>query len=456
MIMIEDKVYAYLRQKNMAGRGMKVLVGFSGGADSVALLQLLWEYGRREGIEVQAVHVNHRIRGEEAWRDQRFCVQFCRNRRIPIHVFNMDVPMLAKTEGIGLEEAGRKARYRAYEQMLAEGGFDRVALAHHQNDQAETMLFHLMRGTGPRGIRAMEPVRLPYIRPLLCVTKAEIMEWLDMRSLLWVEDSTNGELDYTRNRIRHQIMEPMEQIRPGSAAHMAKAAQRLGEMEDYLERQAKKAWEDCSRKQDGVYHISLEKFTALHPALQKLTALKGLEELFGGRRDLGSVHVEQICALAKGRRGSRVMLPSGGFAVLGYDEMLLKKGYGTEAAEEPLACLPGNVYRYMGRTYRFELENHVKNEEIPVNCYAKWFDYDKIKNGMVLRTRRAGDYLQTGRSGHKKLKDYLIDSKVPREVRDSCTLLADGSHVIWVVGMRISEEYKVTKETRQVLKVQII
>ncbi len=158
---MKRKVYEYMECWKMVSFGMTVLAGFSGGADSTALLELLWEYGREHGIRVRALHVNHGIRGDEAERDEAFCGEFCRAREIPLTIIRKDVPGLAKQRGIGMEEAGRLVRYAAFEQEIQKGGADRAALAHHRDDQAETMLFHLMRGTGLRGLRGMEPVRLP-------------------------------------------------------------------------------------------------------------------------------------------------------------------------------------------------------------------------------------------------------------------------------------------------------
>lgn len=453
---MRKKVFDYLEKWNMVSAGMCVLVGFSGGADSTALLQLLWEYAREHGMQVCAMHVNHGIRGEEARRDQMFCEIFCRERSIPLQVVQADVPALAAAEGISTEEAGRKVRYEAFSRELQAGRADRVALAHHQNDQAETMLFHLMRGTGLRGLRGMEPVRLPYIRPLLCVGRKEIEDWMTSEQISWVEDSTNRELAYTRNRIRHQVLAPMEEIRPGAAARMAGTAQQLLELEDYLEQEQRQWWEKSVRQESGTLGISLEMFWQMHPVMRKRIAMACMEQLLGTRRNLETVHVEQICRLAEGRRGSRIMLPGNLVAVLGYEELFLKKGYGVEQKEEPLSCHPGSEYLFMGEIFRLTLENREKNEEIPVNCYTKWFDYDRIKHNVVLRTRQPGDYLELTGGIHKKLKDYLIDCKVPREDRDRCILLADGSHIIWVVGMRISERYKVTERTKKILKIQKI
>ena len=445
-------VYEYMERWKMAAPGMRILAGFSGGADSTALLQLLWEYGKKRGIEVRALHVNHGIRGAEADEDQAFCERFCRERGIGFQAVYADVPKVSEAEGIGLEEAGRKVRYRAFEQVLKAGGADRVALAHHQNDQAETMLFHLMRGTGVRGLRGMEPVRGPYIRPFLCVSRAQIEQWLKEKGIGWAEDSSNQEQDYVRNQIRHGVLALMEEIRPESIRHMAGTAQRLLELEDYLNGELLRWRRESVREKDNGYEISLDAWARMHPMMRKQVVFWCLEQLLG---EVKAVHVEQVCALAEGRRGNRVTLPEDVFAVQGYKALLLKKGYGRKKTEETVYCEPGGEYHYMGAVFRLTVEKYEKNAEIPVNRYTKWFDYDKIKDNVALRTRKPGDYLELSGGIHKKLKAYLIDCKVPREERDGCILLADGSHIIWVTGMRISEGYKVTEQTRRVLKVQM-
>ncbi len=448
------KVTAYLERWNMVSAGDRVCVGFSGGADSMALLMCLWEYGKANQVVVYALHVNHGIRGEEADRDQRVCEEFCEDRGIELRVCYADVPALAREEGSGEEETGRKARYGFFEEELAAGRASKIALAHHRNDQAETMLFHLMRGSGLKGLRGMEAVRGAYIRPLLCVERGEIEKWLKAKGVCWAEDGSNRKLIYTRNRIRYQVLGPMEEILPGSAGQMAKAAERLWEIEDYLERECRRWREDCVRAAEGRFDICIRCFEKLHPAMQKLLVLQLLEELSGGARDLQEVHAKMVAGLLRAKRGSRVMLPGGVTAVLGYENIRLQRGYGSLDTWEPVACSPGERREFGGEIFLFSLRDRDFFEEIPVNCYTKWFDYDKIKNDLMLRTRLSGDYLEAAKGVKKKLNRYLIDEKVPREMRDRQILLADGSHIIWVVGMRISGHYKVTDKTRRILEVQ--
>ena len=440
----------------MTEPGMRIVVGLSGGADSVALLLLLSEYREKGQIEVEALHVHHGIRGETADRDQAFCEAFCRERGIPLKIVKKDVPEMALRLHMSLEEAGREARYEAFEEYQREHPGSRTALAHHQNDQAETMLFRLMRGTGLRGLCGMRPVNGNYIRPLLCVDRPQIEQYLLEEGIRWVEDGTNQELDYTRNQIRHGLLAPMERVMPGCVARMAGTAARLSEVESYLEQELHKAEEQYLQMEKDCIRIRLEAFDELHPAMQKMLVRRALEHLPGGLRDVEAFHVEQICLLAYGKRGSRILLPSKNTAVLEYDGIVLKQGYGINRDDGIIFCGRTGTYEFQGARYEVTVENRDKNQEIPVNCYTKWFDYDKIRQEVVLRTRRPGDYLSTGPGAHKKLKDYLIDNKVPRESRDGLTVLADGNHILWVVGMRISEEYKITEQTKIVLKIQQI
>lgn len=248
---------------------------------------------------------------------------------------------------------------------------------------------------------------------------------------------------------------------------MARTAEQLRETEEYLLKETEKACALYAQIQTEEIRIRLTAFEELHPAMQKRMVLSLLEQLMGSGKDLEAVHAEQLVSLAHGKRGGRTSLPGGAYAELGYKDLLLRrksrKKTLAECQEEAEICLPENFseqpraeFVFGGETFLFSLEKAGKMKKIPNRCYTKWFDYDKIRQEVVLRTRRPGDYLSTGPGAHKKLKDYLIDNKVPRESRDGLTVLADGNHILWVVGMRISEEYKITEQTKIVLKIQQI
>ena len=250
---MKKKILEFIRKYQMIRPGDSVCVGFSGGADSVCLLELLYELREELSIRLEAVHVNHNLRGRESDGDQDFAEEFCRKRGIPLHLYSFEVKKMAGNLGCGLEEAGRQARRNAYGDCVRRLGGARIALAHHQNDLAETLLFHLSRGTSLEGMAALRPVRGQVIRPLLCVSRKEIKEELRRRGLSWRTDSSNLTDDYTRNCIRHQVIPVLEErVNRKAAAHIAAAGEEIPPDER----------KDICRRDFSIARISLSLFSS--------------------------------------------------------------------------------------------------------------------------------------------------------------------------------------------------
>ena len=445
-MMTEEKVFVYIEKYRMIEAGSQAVAGVSGGADSVCLLFLLMEYQKRVPFSLRAVHVNHHVRGEEAVRDQEFTRRLCESLGVPLDLYDYDVPRMAETEHLSCEEAGREARRRAFYRTACRWERPdqvRIALAHHENDQAETVLHNLVRGAGLAGLAGIRPVHRTgsgmYIRPLLCISREETENYLIQRGIPWVTDSTNEEEVYTRNKIRREILPALMQINSGAVKNIAAAAGRVLEAEDYLSELTQKAVEKYTAKEGSVWILSRDLFEE-PMLLQKRVVKNVLEAAAGKKKDLSSAHMEAVLELAKGRTGASASLIYGLRAQQVYGDIHITRG---EQEKKDLLELEFRVFPY-------------ENQQIPEKTYTKWFDYDKIKNGLAVRRRLPGDYLMISRDGGtKKLKDYFIDCKVPRRERDNVTLLADGSHVLWAVGYRISEYYKVTSQTKKVIKVQV-
>lgn len=439
-------MFAYIEKYRMIEAGSQAVAGVSGGADSVCLLFLLMEYQKRVPFSLRAVHVNHHVRGEEAVRDQEFTRKLCESLGVPLDLYDYDVPRMAETEHLSCEEAGREARRRAFYRTACRWERPdqvRIALAHHENDQAETVLHNLVRGAGLAGLAGIRPVHRTgsgmYIRPLLCISREETENYLIQRGIPWVTDSTNEEEVYTRNKIRREILPALMQINSGAVKNIAAAAGRVLEAEDYLSELTQKAVEKYTAKEGSVWILSRDLFEE-PMLLQKRVVKNVLEAAAGKKKDLSSAHMEAVLELAKGRTGASASLIYGLRAQQVYGDIHITRG---EQEKKDLLELEFRVFPY-------------ENQQIPEKTYTKWFDYDKIKNGLAVRRRLPGDYLMISRDGGtKKLKDYFIDCKVPRRERDNVTLLADGSHVLWAVGYRISEYYKVTSQTKKVIKVQV-
>ena len=442
---IEERVFSYIEKYNMIEAGSQVIVGISGGGDSVCLLFLLSRYQKRRPFHLLGIHVNHGIRGQEALRDQEYAKKLCERLGVPFTVYTYSVPAIAQQEKRSLEEAGRMVRRRAFEEKAASLGKKAViALAHHENDNAETVLHNLIRGTKAAGMGGIRPIQeigegVAYIRPLLKVTREEIETYLRQQQISWMTDSTNQELEYTRNRIRHRIIPEMEKINPKAVSHIAQAADTFQAIEEYLTGQADMLFREYVEQRENGYWIRKELFLEKE-LMQSYVIRMVLEQAADKKQDLTAFHVESILSLGKGRTGASVSLPGGVLASQVYGDLYVRL---PDSGEAPLKELELEIFPW-------------ENQQIPEKTYTKWFDYDRIRSSLEIRHRKTGDFLTVNaQGGRKKLKDYFIDCKIPREKREELTLLADGSHILWIVGYRISEYYKVTSQTKQVLKVQV-
>ena len=442
---IEERVFSYIEKYNMIEAGSQVIVGISGGGDSVCLLFLLSKYQKRRPFHLLGIHVNHGIRGQEALRDQEYAKKLCERLGVPFTVYTYSVPAIAQQEKRSLEEAGRMVRRRAFEEKAASLGKKAViALAHHENDNAETVLHNLIRGTKAAGMGGIRPIQeigegVAYIRPLLKVTREEIETYLRQQKIPWMIDSTNQELEYTRNRIRHRIIPEMEKINPKAVSHIAQAADTFQAIEEYLTGQADMLYREYVEQRENGYWIRKELFLEKE-LMQSYVIRMVLERAADKKQDLTAFHVESILSLGKGRTGASVSLPGGVLASQVYGDLYVRL---PDSGEAPLKELELEIFPW-------------ENQQIPEKTYTKWFDYDKIKSSLEIRHRKPGDFLTiTDTGGRKKIKDYFIDCKIPREEREKLTLLAEGSHILWVVGYRISQYYKVTSQTKTVLKVHV-
>ncbi len=456
------KVRDYMREHDMTAPGDAVIVALSGGADSVCLLTVLKQLATPEFL-LRAVHVHHGIRGAEADRDEAFAQKLCESLSVPLCVAYCHVPAYAAEHGLSEEEAGRILRYQVlekeagkWEQELPAGSRVKIALAHHRDDNAETILHHLLRGSGLTGLAGIRPVQGRRIRPLLCVGREEIRAYLEAGHISWCEDSTNQSPDYTRNRIRSQVLPLLKTaVNEQAEEHILQAGQIIGQADAYLRQQAEEIWQEavCGREED-LAAIPLTAFARQPEILKTYLIRHMLDQLHPGWKDIGSRHFTAIAELAGKPVGSRLDLPGGLMARTGYETLEIVRKTEREVSVKTESGADGEIH---GRQTVPELHMTVfsrqKDQEIPKNQYTKWFDYDKIKGTLSVRTRRTGDYLILPSGGSKTIARYMIDEKIPKEKREQILLLAEGSHVLWVVGFRISEYYKIEEHTENILQV---
>ncbi|WP_312070932.1 tRNA lysidine(34) synthetase TilS [Anaerotignum propionicum] len=448
---MQSKVWQTIEKYHMCPQGAHIVVGVSGGADSMALLHLLNRFAGEQGWCITAVHVHHGLRGEEADRDRNFVQEICREWKIPCKVYYFDVSKEAKARGLGTEEAGRLLRYEAFEQER-QGGM--IAVAHNKNDQGETVLMRLCRGAGVSGLTGIRPVREFIIRPLLFCTRKEIEEYCQDKGLSYCEDSTNRENNYTRNRIRNQVLPLLEEIYPKATEHIAQTAEIMTEEEEFLQEQARVLFIKALKKSDeNEIVLDAECLKSMHRAMGKRVLAMAFDAL-EGKKDIGSVHYELLVGLLGQESGKSLYLPNHIIAELSYGALILKKV--REMSSHFSYPLPLNQEIYVPEAKLFVgtyLCTKKRTQKSQDSC-TKVFDYDKIGCALFCRTRQNGDRLAI-KNGRKKLKDFLIDEKIPREERDRLPLIATEDDVLWVVNQRVSAAYLPDENTKKFLTVQI-
>ncbi len=458
-----NKVLNYVKKYQMIEPEDTIVAGVSGGADSVCLLFVLMEIQRKIPFTILVVHINHKIR-QDAAADADFVRGLCEKWDLPFFLVEEDVKRQAEAWGISEEEAGRQIRYQAFFKALGNKK-GKVAVAHNSNDRAETMLFHLFRGTGLAGAGGIRPVSGKIIRPLLCIGRNEIEGWLEKRDISFCTDSTNLQDVYTRNRIRHHILAYAEgQVCQGAAANMNRAADQLLEAEEYICRQTQDAMERCVQiNRDGI-SIKLPELFQEDAYLRGRILLNCVGQAAGSRKNITAAHIKNMENLFKGTGSREIHLPYGLLVYKKYDVGMIQKREkdnrvdGMEGRKSEYEVFIPSVMEIptLGRV-EFTIFSQKESQIIPQKTYTKWFDYDKITSSIVFRTRKQGDYFTINKSkGHKSLQDYFVNEKVPKKDRDKIFLLAEGSHVIWIPGYRISEHYKISGETRNILQVKIM
>ena len=486
----EQRVRKTIEEYHMLEPGDRVIAAVSGGADSVCLLALLCNMKMDMGICLRAVHVHHGLRAEEADRDAEFVRVLCEELDVPCHIIRVDVRGFASAGGMSEEEAGRHLRYEALErealmweaELAGEPGAGsepdepgrepgarreavrliKIAVAHHSDDQAETILHNLFRGTGLGGLKGIPYVRGRIIRPLLDVERREIMSWLKKQGFSWVQDSTNSSDHYTRNRIRCHLLPLIEsEVNQGAAGNILRLGRLASQADEYLRMQgecwikrhvrpeAQKGKErQKTQELQYRYHIPCEAFAAEPEIIRSYVVMEILKSLAGSARDLGWVHVKQVLDLAGRPVGKEVDLPYCLVARKEYEDISVGRSTGGSGGRhtEENPSLP---------EVKMEVMPYKKGTQFPKNMYTKWFDCDRIKGTPVVRTRRPGDYIVLADGSHKAIKRFMIDEKIPRQLRDQVPLLADGSHIMWVIGYRISEYCKIGPDTVKVLQAEV-
>lgn len=421
-----------------------IIVGLSGGADSVSLTYFLYTISKKMNFRLHAVHINHGIRNEEAKRDELFVKNFCKELKINLTVKQVDVPKISKELKIGLEEAGRKIRYEIFERIANQNKNSKIATAHTLSDNAETILMRLLRGTGLKGLCGIPPIRKNIIRPLIEIKREEIEKYCQENNLSYVNDSSNFEKDYTRNKIRLDIIPKFKEINPDFENMVNRAITFIREDENYLENVADKIQSNSSPNEI----ISL-------PSSIKNRVLLKIINNYGQNGSTEQKHIKDLEKIIKNKQGK--MCISGG-KILSYskgnlslEENLNHKNLKWQYPVKNLNILPEIGMKITLDIMSIEDYNKIQNKK---RIYA--IDLDKIPSESIFRNRRSGDkFTFKERKITKSIKKIFNEVKIPPEIRENIPILAIENTVIWAYKIGVSKNFIPNSETKKVAIIKL-
>ncbi|HPI33644.1 MAG TPA: tRNA lysidine(34) synthetase TilS, partial [candidate division Zixibacteria bacterium] len=450
-----NKVRQAIRDGHLLAPGDAVLVGLSGGPDSVALLHALWALRKELGLALTAVYINHGIRPAAAKREERFCAALCRQLAVELTIVREDIPMLAGRERKGLEETARDYRYRIYERLADERGCRRIALGHQANDQAETVLFRVLRGTGRRGLAGIPRKRGRVIRPLLDVWRDEILGYLKEHRLTFCRDESNRDLRFRRNFLRHKVMPLVRKsFNPKVERALADLADTLAAEEEYLEGVLAGVQKKVlTETPGGKFELDLRRFDGYDKWIRRRLLRYCLSKISSDGTSPDKEVVERLDRAALAGR-AMLSLPGGARAERIGAVLVLGRRVGAFRAELTPG-VPAKLERpRLNITAR--IRRGGSSAIRPVRRGRKvYLDWEKVVPPLEVRSIRPGDrFRPLGLGGRKKVGDFLTDRKVPRLRRDEIPVVADRHGIVWLVGWEIAERVKIDSATRKVLTIE--
>lgn len=455
-----------------------VLVGVSGGPDSVALLHALVALGSDLQLRLGIAHLNHGLRQEASDGDAEFVSSLGQWRELPVHSETVDAKAYQQRHRLSPEEAGRRLRYRFYRKIAARGNYAKLALGHHADDNAESILMHVLRGTGPLGLAGIPPVRDGWIiRPLIQVRRSEILEFLNQNKFAYAIDASNQDVRYLRNHIRHHLMPYLEK---NYHPKISDALNRLGRIARDEENWQEALLEPLmastvlSETPDHI-EFSIEKLAPVHVAAKRRIIRKAVVKLRGSVQPAAFSHIDAVVALIEnGPSSGSLDLPAGLVVCRNGDRLVISQ-QGSRAKRTP--GKPGFTPNFHGPHFEYPIgasETTLRAQEIGIciqftqipvpepsalsaaGQQVAFFDMGRISFPLVLRNVRPGDrFVPLGAGGTQKLKKYFINNKIPRDRRRECPVLVSGEKIIWLVGHRIDDSVKVTPQTQNVLKAEL-
>ncbi len=445
---LESRVKSFVRRHKIFTPGSSIVIACSGGPDSLALAEVLLALRKEWCLSLELAHFEHGIRGETSVADAEFVRDFAAERGLPFREGHEDIPAYAKRSKRSLETAARERRYSFLEETanrMGEGTL--IATGHHAGDQAETVLMHLLRGSGIDGLAGMRPRTGAIIRPLLFLSKKEIADYCKEKGLKPRQDETNFLPDAERNRIRLELLPMLRRHSPSLDNALCRLAAAEAEAADYLHTAANTEWNRVAEEKSEELLLRRKTYNKLHAALRKAILRRAAEKL-GLRSSLGFTHYEALDELCRfGEAGKRLTLPRDGEAECRYDTVILRRTAAQSVSwdERPLSFSGVTRIEEIGLTVYVSASG---TEDVPTNSRIAVADLDALPSPLLVRSRRTGDSFRLENGGRQKVKSLLIDRKIPNGLRDRVPIFTAGGEIFWVGGVRRAAVALVTAETR--------
>lgn len=458
-----EKVLETIEENNMFQKGDKVIVAVSGGPDSICLLNVLYSLKDKLEISIAAAHVNHCLRGMEADGDEKYVEDYCKSLGIDFYSRREDIKKVAEEKNISLESAGRIVRYDFFDALKTKLSAQKIALAHNANDQAETVLMRIFRGTGLEGLAGIRPVRDGiFVRPLINVTRDDIEEYCEDNMLNPRIDKTNLESIYTRNKIRLELLPYLkENFNQDIVNVLNRLADTTSRDNEYLEEISLNKFSYYCEIKGNMVIINKDAFFEKEPVLSRIVR-NAIYKLKGNIYNLERVHIFEIINLSKSGTGKKIMLPNsliaeniyGNIHIYTYSENKINN-INTDRVHR-INIGENSFYEDYNLAISSEVLIYDKKLNFQDKNNTKYFDYDKINGNIFIRYRKAGDtFSPLGMKGRKKIKDIFIDLKIPRQERERIPLICFENEIAWIVGYRTSESFKIDNTTKKVLKLTV-
>jgi tRNA(Ile)-lysidine synthase len=492
--LLEQRVFDFIRQNHLLSANEKLLVAVSGGPDSVCLLHILVKLQKKLKVKLHLAHLNHQLRGAESEADAEYVSDLARKWNIPATIERRDVTGYQKEQRLSLEEAAREVRYSFLTEVAGAIGANQVAVGHTKDDHIETILMHLIRGAGTRGMRGLQPYTewksktgsLIIIRPLLEVSHQEVEGYCRQHRLAPRLDASNLSLSPLRNRIRHQLLPLLESYNLRIAEALLRTANIASDDINFIDRETSRLWDRIAQQERETVILEKKRFDRLSPTLKRYLLRASAERLLGSAKDIEMRHIEEMMSALSKPAGKRLSLPGGLIFSTGYDQYQ----FATDIASlSPLPELEGEAQLNVpGQTllpgWRIEAAiikpSTIKGKSegasapsetitpLPLNKgkgiqgmgliksnFTAYLDLAKTGNKLIVRPRRRGDRFQPlGLSQLKKVGEFMIDAKIPQAWRGKIPIVCSAEQILWVVGWRLDDRVKVTENTKQILRLE--